>query len=339
MRDISNKIDCKKLPTPVNISVLQFYLHNYDRNERKFILSGFSEGFSVSCDKSTYNLECKNLLSANQQPGIVKDKICKELVADRFAGPFLSPPFDNFTVSPLGLCPKKESNKFRLIHHLSYPKGNSVNDCIAKEFSSVQYTQITDVIAGIKKFKSPCYLAKTDISMAYRHLPLKPEEYHLFGFRWNSLYYYDKCLPMGCASSCQMFERFSTGLHWIGQSFMLQGVMFHILDDFLIVAQTKELTDYNLKTFLHICKEIGIPMAPDKTIGPDTSITFLGIELDTVKQEARLPQDKLSKCLEIICEFLHRKKVTLKELQSLCGLLNFACQVVIPGRAIFTPPF
>jgi hypothetical protein len=66
---------------------------------------------------------------------------------------------------------------------------------------------------------------------------------------------------------------------------------------------------------------------------PDTSITFLGIELDTVKQEARLPQDKLSKCLEIICEFLHRKKGTLKELQFLCGLLNFACQVVIPCRA------
>lgn len=69
-------------------------------------------------------------------------------------------------------------------------------------------------------------------------------------------------------------ERFSTGLHWIGQSVMLLGVMFHILDDFLIVAQTKYLTDYYMKTFLHICKEIGIPMAPGKTIGPDTSITF-----------------------------------------------------------------
>jgi hypothetical protein len=96
------------------------------------------------------------LLSANQQPGMIKDKICKELVADRFAGPFLSPPFDNFTVSPLGLCPKKEPNKFRLVHHLSYLKGNSVNYYIAKEFSSVQYTQITDDIAGMKKFKSPC---------------------------------------------------------------------------------------------------------------------------------------------------------------------------------------
>jgi hypothetical protein len=85
--------------------------------------------------------------------------------------------------------------------------------------------------------------------MAYRNLPLKPEEYHLFGFRRNSLYCYDKCLSMGCASSCQIFERLSTGLHLIEHSFMLQGVMFHILDDFLIVAQTKELTDYYLKTF------------------------------------------------------------------------------------------
>ncbi|CAC5416369.1 unnamed protein product [Mytilus coruscus] len=54
---------------------------------------------------------------------------------------------------------------------------------------------------------------------------------------------------------------------------------------------------------------------------------------DTVEQEARLPSDKLSKCIELIQEFLRRKKVTLREIQSLCGLLNFACQVVLPGRA------
>ena len=31
--------------------------------------------------------------------------------------------------------------------------------------------------------------------------------------------------------------------------------------------------------------------------------------------------------------FLRRRKVTLKEVQSLTGLLNFACAVVVPGRA------
>ena len=36
---------------------------------------------------------------------------------------------------------------------------------------------------------------------------------------------------------------------------------------------------------------------------------------------------------ELISVFLQRKKVTLREIQSLTGLLNFACAVVIPGRA------
>jgi hypothetical protein len=96
---------------------------------------------------------------------------------------------------------------------------------------------VADAIAGIKKFKSRAFLAKTDISMAYRNLPLRPEDYHLVGFFWNNLYYFDKCLPMGCSVSCQIFERFSSGLHWIGQYYMPEGLMFHILDDFLIVQK------------------------------------------------------------------------------------------------------
>ena len=101
---------------------------------------------------------------------MVSDKLCKELQTGRIADPFLDRPCKNCNVSPLGLCPKKEKGKFWLIFHLSYPQGDSVNDFISPEFSSVQYTQIVDDIKGIKQFTSPCFLAKTDISMAYRNL-------------------------------------------------------------------------------------------------------------------------------------------------------------------------
>jgi hypothetical protein len=46
---------------------------------------------------------------------------------------------------------------------------------------------------------------------------------------------------MGCSSSCQIFERFSTGLHNVGQMFMPNGMMFIILDDFLILAPTFDM--------------------------------------------------------------------------------------------------
>ena len=68
-------------------------------------------------------------------------------------------------------------------------------------------------------------------------------------------------------------------------------------------------------------------------LGPLTTLSFAGIELDTVKLEPRLPRDKLQKCAEFISEFLRCKKVTLCEMQSLVGLLNFVCSVICPSRA------
>ena len=107
----------------------------------------------------------------------------------------------------------------------------------------------------------------------------------------------------------------------------------HILDDSLIIAHTGSLCEAQLTLFLHFCKDLGVPMAPKKTVGPNTVLSFAGIELDTCKSEARLPQDKISKCLGLLNTFLRVKKVCLKDLQSLTCLLNFTCSVVIPGRA------
>ena len=44
--------------------------------------------------------------------------------------------------------------------------------------------------------------------------------------------------------------------------------------------------------------------------------------------------EKVSKILGAIRSMLPRKRVKLKELQSLIGLLNFACSVVTPGRVL-----
>lgn len=58
---------------------------------------------------------------------LVALKIKAVLEAGRVAGPFNSPPFANFRLSPLGLVPKKEPNSYRLIHNLSFPHKISLN--------------------------------------------------------------------------------------------------------------------------------------------------------------------------------------------------------------------
>ena len=70
------------------------------------------------------------------------------------------------------------------------------------------------------------------------------------------------------------------------------------------------------------------PTVASKTIGPSQTLEFMGIVLDSVRMEARLPDDKLARARDLLLSFKSR----LVELQSLIGTLQFACKVVVPGR-------
>jgi len=61
-----------------------------------------------------------------------------EVHLKRIAGPFHEP-FFNFHSSPLGLIPKHNPGKSRLIHNLCFPKGDSINSYTSREFTKVQY--------------------------------------------------------------------------------------------------------------------------------------------------------------------------------------------------------
>ncbi len=139
------------LPTPINVDRLVLFLQGYNVLLVQFLVSGFSEGFPLHYMGTRKSFISKNLVSALNNPLAVDAKISKELAASRLAGPYVSAPFKEFRVSPLGIVPKKTPGEFRLIHHLSYPQGVSVNDGIAEEHSSVSYSTIDDAIKLIKQ--------------------------------------------------------------------------------------------------------------------------------------------------------------------------------------------
>jgi hypothetical protein len=73
--------------------------------------------------------------------------------------PFPTPPFFNFRVSPFGVVPKKVPGEFRLIHHLSFPRGASINHGISPEHTTVSYSRVDDAIAIIKKLGRGCFFS------------------------------------------------------------------------------------------------------------------------------------------------------------------------------------
>ncbi|XP_068761640.1 uncharacterized protein [Montipora capricornis] len=236
-------------------------------------------------------------------------------------------------VESSGVVPKKTPGEFRLIHHLSYPDELSVNDFIPDQFSSVQYASIGDAVTLIKSLCRACYMAKTDIKSAFRIIPIHHDDYHLLGMTWNNSYFFDRCLPMGCSSSSAIFKAVSTALEWLATHHLCASGVLRILDDFLFIGTSQGKCDSDLNNFLGLCARLGVPIAHEKTEGASITLRFAGITLDTINMEGRLPDDKLQKCNAQLLDMHKRRKITLKELQSLIGLLNFTCSVVLPGRA------
>ena len=74
-------------------------------------------------------------------------------------------------------------------------------------------------------------------------------------------------------------------------------------------------------------------IASEKSVGPTTKLTYLGLEIDSSKQEISVPPDKISSIRQKITEALQSEKVSVKTLQSLIGSLSFICKAVSPGRA------
>ena len=181
----------------------------------------------------------------------------------------MSPPFPNIQVSPLGLVPKKAPGEFRLIHHLSFPEGDSINSNIPKEMTAVSYQSIDTASSLIKQVGKGALLAKTDLENAYKQVPIHPNDFELLGFQIAGSFYYDKTLPFGLSYACQLFEQLSTALQWILENKFHVPHCVHVLDDFLFIGSPNSSVCYrSLLAFYSLAKDLNLPIKSEKNSLP-----------------------------------------------------------------------
>lgn len=330
-----NKDQTAPLPTPIKFEVLDGYLDGFDPDKREFLRSGFRHGFDIFYTGDDSELESSNSKTTELNPEAVTEKINIEIEKGRIAGPFSEKPFKGkFKCFPLSIREKSTPGKYRLLHNLSYPYDeSSVNSNIAKSDSTVQYITIRDIMAACRKAGHKGYIAKADISDAFRLIPLNPNIYHLMGFQWDDQWYYDKCLPMGCSSSCKIFSTFTDAILFIlREKFGVENTE-KILDDFFFGSESYHECGHGLDSFIGLCNISGIPVAPHKTVRPCHCMIFMGSEWDTQTMEIRLPLDKLRRYSNHIQQILAAGKSTLKDIQSIIGQLQYSTSVVNTGKA------
>jgi len=301
----------------------------------QFFLQGITKGFRIGYKEQEGKLKTSkiNLQSATLHPQVVDEYIHTELAAQRVAGPYTPDECPFVKISRFGVIPKNhQANKWRLIVDLSHPRGHSVNDNIPSHLCSLSYITVDEAIHQILKTGQGTLLAKVDIKSAFRLLPVHPADRHLLGMKWRENIYIDTCLPFGLRSAPRLFNVLADLLLWSAQQ---HGVSFlvHYLDDFLTIGPPKsETCGNNLHALKLLCEHLGIPLALEKVEGPSTTICFLGIILDTIRMEIRLPTDKLQRIQDTLSNWLGKKKARKRDVLSLVGLLQHATKVVRCGR-------
>jgi hypothetical protein len=325
--------------TPINIDRLRLELACHpDRNFVNYLLDGLINGFDTMVSATDLpTKECKNLQSAFRQPDDVDILIESDVDNGFLNGPFDTHPFPSYRVSPIGVVEGKYSGKKRLIVDLSaphdHPEHPSINDLIDKDQCSLTYTKLDDAIRGIVRYGVSTQLCKIDISSAFKILPISPSQYHLFCIKWRGRYYYHTRLAFGCRSSCVIFDNLSRAICWIAKHNYNIETIFHVLDDFLTLNRADYCAERTMAVLNMIFHRLRIPIAEHKTMGPSPVMEYLGIELDTIKMQARLPQNKVDRIVEFLDTFLARKTCTKRELLQLLGHLYFASRVILAGRS------
>lgn len=328
---------CMNIATPLKVAVWRDLLSAFpDRKFADYIVQGIENGFCIGADRAAFLARSanRNMPSAREHADIISTYLELEVARGRMAGPLIDPVPNGVLISPMGIIPKPhQPGKWRLIINLSAPQGASVNDMIPPELCSPRYPRLDEVAAIIMSLGPGTLLAKLDLESAYRLVPIHPRDRSLLAVKWEGGVYMDGSLPFGLRSAPKIFSAVADALLWI---MFKRGVEcgVHYLDDFLVAGPPgSPRCASSLGAALETCEILGVPVAAHKTVLPATTLTFLGIEIDTVAGQLLLPQEKLLRLKATISSWKGRKKCTKQELLSLIGQLHHAASVVKPGRS------
>ena len=234
-------------------------------------------------------------------------------------------------VHPLGSVPKGHDD-FRAIVDCSSPTGFCVNEHTGSCRTTFSYNSVETVTQILQEGD---YMATVDISNAYRAINIHPGCRERQGLSWDFgdglTHLRDNRLCMGLSSSPFVFSKISD---FVVRCMVREGVeeCVNYLDDFCVVSRSVDGCVRAQRILVAILRRLGFYMSFRKLSTPAQVTRFLGIDIDSIAMELRLPADKLEKLTVQLNLYLRRRKATRLELESLGGVLAHCCKVVHGGR-------
>ena len=179
------------------------------------------------------------------------------------------------------------------------------------------------------------FMAVIDIKSAYRAVSIHPEDKKYMGLRWDiqgkEVFIEDSRLCFGLSLGPMVFNSISNFVYSIlTDVYNLQAVNY--LDDFLVLGHTKEEAQFAQNIVIKTLRYLGFYISWAKVTPPSKVCRYLGLDIDSIEIELRLPNDKLEKLIFSVNKFKDKSSISKQELESLGGLLSHCSHVLDGGR-------
>jgi hypothetical protein len=111
-----------------------------------------TSGFKINYTGLRLQLDTKKIFSCLHYYMAAYERVEHDISIGKTTGPFRFRLISNFRCSPIG---------WTLITHLSYPPGNSFNDSINEQLTTVQFSKFDNVISIIQTLGKYAKIGKT----------------------------------------------------------------------------------------------------------------------------------------------------------------------------------
>ena len=167
--------------------------------------------------------------------------------------------------------------------------------------------------------------------MVFHQIKVYPGDIDLPGFKFKNKYFLDLSVAFGYRNGSQIFQRCTDAIRFI----MSQHGFPHLhnyIDDLIYTDLPSEI--HSSYSFLkHLLSQLGLDIFMKKVVPPSTSVTCLGIHIDTVQRTLSNPHGKLEEIVEMCKKWASKTYCSKKDLQSLLGSLLYITKCVAPARS------
>jgi hypothetical protein len=341
---IASRPDLFKIVTPINVDIFESYLATHPNPLFvRSVCRGLREGFWPWADTSDPELpttwdNSKRPLRDLAHQIFIEAQRDEEISLGQFSSAFGPDLLPGMYSMPVGVVPKPHTEKLRMVFdHSAEP--HSLNSMIAKHERSLHLDTLTDLGRALRKARKTIgpnhhfVVFKSDVSRAYRLLPMHP----LWQIRQiitiDGLRYVDRCNQFGNGAAGRLWGCVMGLVLWI--AIFVKGIpeLFSYVDDefsYDLAGNEKWYSPYHKRMpskqvrLLELWDELGIPHEERKQLfGP--VLTIIGFDVDPNAMTITMPDEARSNLVLAIHDFaIFGRRYPLRDFQCLAGWINWA---------------